>query len=343
MSDSTQSILEPEPAGASEVIEPAQLQFIERTFSEYLTERPSDTESIRAWRRDLTRWVHQRLFHFRDAVADVRAELNATFRRTRAIAVTSGKGGVGKTTFSVNLAVACAQQGQRVLLFDADFGMANVHIYAGVNPKTTLLEVVDGRARMEDVIMPGPGGIQMICGASGVSRLSDLSVLALESIGRELLRVAADYDILIIDTSAGISTAVTHFLSLAQETIVLATPALASTLDAYGVIKLASETRISTRLNLLINQAEGEQEAERVRERIAGCADRYLGTAVRPLGFLRRDPSFERSAHSRRPLVLSDPGNSNALTIAEIAARFIDEDKSVRPAACDTETNCAAA
>lgn len=343
MSTSTQSILESDSAGASEAIEPAQLQFLERTFGEYLAERASDTETIRAWRRDLTRWVHQRLFHFRDSITDVRAELNATFRRTRAIAVTSGKGGVGKTTFSVNLAVACAQLGRRVLLFDADFGMANVHIYTGVNPKTTLLEVVDGRARMEDVIIPGPGGIQMICGASGVSRLSDLSMLALESIGRELLRVAADYDILIIDTSAGISSAVTHFLSLAQETIVLATPALASTLDAYGVIKLACETRISTRLNLLINQAEGEQEAERVRERIAGCADRYLGTAVRTLGFLRRDPSFERSAHSRRPLVLGDPGNSNAMRIAEIAAQFIDEEKSVRSAACDTETNCAAA
>src|SRR6185295_13820775 len=116
-------------------------------------------------------------------------------------------------------------------------------------PKSTLLDVVDGRARIEDVIVPGPGGVDIICGASGVSRLSDLSILALESLGRELLRAASEYDILIIDTSAGIAAAVTHFLSLAQQTIVLATPNLASTLDAYGVIKLAHETRLTTRLH----------------------------------------------------------------------------------------------
>ena len=318
------------------------MQFIERTFSDYLVERPSDDERLRAWRRELTRWVHQRLFYFHDSVAAVRAELNATFRRTRTIAVTSGKGGVGKTTFSVNLAVACAQLGRRVLLFDADFGMANVHIYAGVTPRNTLLEVVDRRASLEEVIMPGPAGIQMICGSSGVSRLSDLSMLALESLGRELLRTAADFDVLIIDTGAGISTAVTHFLSLAQESIVLATPALASTLDAYGVIKLVHETRLGTRLHLLINQADCEQEAVRVRERIAGCAERHLDTTVRTLGFLRRDPSFERSAQSRRPLVLSDPDNSNARQIASIAAQFLEE-KTDRTAACEPDTNCAAA
>jgi flagellar biosynthesis protein FlhG len=276
-------------------------------------------------------------------VAEVRAELNATFRRTRTIAITSGKGGVGKTTFSVNFAVACAQLGRRVLLFDADFGMANVHIYTGVNPKITLLDLVDGRVPIEELILPGPGGIQMICGASGVSRLSDLSILALESLSRQLLRAAAEFDVLIIDTAAGISSAVTHFLSLAQDSIVLATPALASTLDAYGVIKLAHETRLATRLHLLVNQAADEQDAARVRERIAGCAERYLNTPVRALGFLERDAAFERSSQSRRPLLLGDPGNVNAKRITSIAAQFLEEDQSVRTAACEPETNCAAA
>jgi flagellar biosynthesis protein FlhG len=356
MSTPTQSDIESLPdtvtevSETSEAIEPSELQFIERTFGEYLAERPSDDDRLKAWRRELTLWVHQRIFFYRDSVEEIQAELNTTFRKTKIIAVTSGKGGVGKTTFSVNLAIACAQLGKKVLLFDADFGMANVHVYAGVSPKLTLLDFLDGRSTIEEVVMPGPGGIQVICGASGVARLSNLGTFALESLSGQLLRFAADFDVLIIDTAAGISPSVLHFLALAQETIVLATPALASTLDAYGVIKLVHEKRISTHLHLLVNQSSDDQEADRVRERIAGCADRYLKVSVRALGFLNEDGAFERSTQSRLPLMLHDPENGNVKRIASIAARFLEEEKQPdgekQPegaAACESESNCAAA
>ena len=324
-------------------IEPAQMQFIEANFNDFLGIRPTDTDAMKAWRKDLAGWIHQRIFEFRDPVAMIRAELNQVVQRTRTIAITSGKGGVGKTTFSVNLAVACAQLGQKVLLFDADFGMANVHVYAGVNPEFTLLDVIDGRATVKDVITHGPGGIHLVCGASGNSRMSDLSPAILETLGRELLRIALDFDVLIIDTGAGISTSVTHFLGLAQETIVIATPGLASTLDAYGVIKLAHENRLATRIHLLINQAESQYQADAVSNRVASCANRFLASALHTVGFLDRDHAFEQSAQNRRPFVLSEPNNPNALRIKLIATQLLAGVNSSRPADRREETAHAAA
>jgi len=338
MNNSTESLSEPRP-----VIEPAQMQFIEANFNDFLGMRPTDTEPMKAWRRDLAGWIHERLFDFRDPVAVIRAELNQAIQRTRTIAVTSGKGGVGKTTFSVNLAVACAQLGRRVLLFDADFGMANVHIYAGVNPEVTLLDVIDGRATVEKVILPAPGGIHLICGASGNSRMADLSTSTLDALGRELLRIALDFDVLIIDTGAGISPAVTHFLGLAQESIVVATPGLASILDAYGVIKLAHENRLATRIHLLINQAEALDQAEGVSNRIAGCANRFLASALHTFGHLIRDPLLEQSTQDRRPLVLSHPLSFNALRIKSVAAQLLEGVNSGQPADCSPEASPAAA
>jgi flagellar biosynthesis protein FlhG len=343
MKKTKQPNAESQVAGVPRAIEPAQIQFIEKTFSEFLGDQHSDDETLEARRNELIHWIHHRLFKDRAPVTTVRAELHNAVRHTRIIAVTSGKGGVGKTTFAVNLAVACAQLGRKVLLFDADFGMANVHIFAGVNPQVTLLDVVDGRATIDDVIMPGPAGIHMICGASGISRMADLSALVLEALGRELLRVASQFDVLVIDTGAGISPAVTHFLGLAQESIVLATPSLASTLDAYGVIKLAHENRLATRIHVLINQAEDEAQAVRVLDRLAGCANRFLNSSLGTLGFLERDSSFEQSTQSRRPLALTDPGNPNVQRIASIAAQLIEESSPGHTAGGSVEAKHAAA
>jgi flagellar biosynthesis protein FlhG len=304
-------------SSASRTIGQAHVQFIEQTFGEFFGDAAHD-----ARRAELIAWIHHRLFEDRVSVSAVRSELNSARRQTRIIAVTSGKGGVGKTTFSVNLAVACAEFGRRVLLFDADLGMANVHIFAGVNPPATLLDVVDGRATLDEVITPGPCGVQLICGASGIGRMAELDAKMLDFLGRELLRVAAEFDVLIMDTGAGIAPSVTHFLGLAQDTVVVATPNLASTLDAYGVIKLAHESRLATRIHVLINQAENEHQAARVLDRIAGCANRFLNSSLGTLGFLERDSSIEQSNQSRRPLALTDPGNPNALRIAAIAARL---------------------
>jgi flagellar biosynthesis protein FlhG len=306
--------------GQPQAIEPARLQFIQQAFPEVFSGAQRNPEEV-------LQWIHDRLFSEGWSIGAVRAELSRAASTLRTIAVTSGKGGVGKTTVAVNLAVAFARQGRRVLLFDADLGMANVHIFAGINPTATLLDVVDRRATLEQVLQPGPAGIQVICGASGISRLADLNGAVLEALGRELLRVAADFDVLVIDTGAGISAAVTHFLALVQETVVVAAPSLAATLDAYGVVKAVHENRLRTHLHVLINQAEDDQQAARVLERITGCASRFLQRSLATVGSLPRDPAFEQANHSRRPLVLTHPESPSAQRLAEIAARLVPPDR----------------
>jgi flagellar biosynthesis protein FlhG len=295
-------------------IEPAKLQFLER-----LLEDLKLPEAVRP--RALLR-AHQRLFIDGAPVSGVLAELSNECRGAQIIAVTSGKGGVGKTTVSVNLAVALANRGQRVLLFDADLGMANVHVFTGIVPQATVLDFVDGRRRLEEVVMPGPGGIGIICGPSGVGRIAEMTATVREALGRELLRISTSYDIVIIDTGAGISPAVMHFVGLAGETIVVSTPNIAATLDAYGLIKVAHESRLKTEFHLLVNLADDERQANAVQERIAGCATRFLQRSVHGLGFLRRDPAVEAANQRRRPLILDQPAHTNSQTLSRIAATF---------------------
>jgi flagellar biosynthesis protein FlhG len=215
--------------------------------------------------------------------------------------------------------------------------MANVHVFAGVNPKATILDVMDGRATFADIMMPGPGGAQLICGASGVGRLADLDLRVLEVLGRELMRAAANFDVLVIDTGAGVSSAVTHFLGLAQEAVVVTTPNLAATLDAYGVIKVAHESELKTRMQVLVNQAQDFNEASTVLGRILGCASRFLQTRPGSLGFLERDPAFEHACHQRKPLVLSQPANLNALRIAAMAEQLSPSVARVAPVPASRE------
>lgn len=305
--------IESQPTG----IQSARLQFIQQTFPEVGGELGGGRSRL-----EWLHWIHDRLFVDGWQVHAVRSELSRMQPGVQVIAVSSGKGGVGKTTFAVNLAVAFAQSGKRVLLFDADLGMANVHVFAGVNPQKTILDVIDGRATLESILVPGPAGMQIACGASGVGRLADLSERVLDTLGRELMRVAAGFDILLIDTGAGVAPAVMHFLALAHDAIVIATPNLASTLDAYGVIKVAHEQRLRTRLHLLVNEADDETQAAAVSARVAGCAQRFLQITPGDLGFLRRDPAFEQSNQQRRPLVLAQPASAHAQRITQIAAQL---------------------
>lgn len=304
-------------------IQPSRLQFIGREFREFLggeDETAFDPEDF-----TLLEGIHERLFQRGEPPDAIRHWLRGQMRTLYIVAVTSGKGGVGKTTVSLNLSTAFAQQGCRVLLADADLGMANVHVYAGIQPKATLLDYIDGGLALSEVISSGPGGVDVICGPSGIARAADLDPRRIELLGRELARCGDRYDVLVLDTGAGISAQVIQFLAMAEDIVVVATPNLASTLDAYGVVKVIHERKLAGRIQILVNQAETAPQADAVFARIAGCARQFLQTTTpSSLGFLPRDSVFEAANQTRRSLVATAPEHECSRRFFAIAQQLVE-------------------
>lgn len=296
-------------------IEAARIRYIEWEFKELFGALESVAFDDRALA--LLRRIHHLMFEKGESINAIRSEISPT--RFKAIAVTSGKGGVGKTTVSVNLAIALARRGLRTLVFDADMGLGNVHVFAGISPRGTVLDVVEGRADGASVLSPGPENISVLCGGSGNAKLADADMGMLDRLGREVARIASDFDILLIDTGAGISNQVTHFLAMADEVAVVTTPNIAATLDAYGIIKVVRERAMSGRISLLVNQADDERQSEAVQTRIRDCASRFLQYSPASLGYLFRDRVVEESNQQRRPLLISNPDHENSRRIVRIA------------------------
>jgi flagellar biosynthesis protein FlhG len=312
-------MVRPDSTVSTRSLELGRVQFIQQQFADVLARSDSSLAGVGT---DRIYWIHDRLFQDGWSVEAVQATLLGLQRNLRVIAVTSGKGGVGKTTVSVNLATAFGLIGRRTLVFDGDLGMANVHVFAGVNPRASILDVIDRRITLAQAITRGGHGADFICGASGVSRLANLDQRVLHDLGRTLIQAAADYDVLVIDTGAGIGPATLHLLGLAHEIVIVATPNLAATLDAYGMIKCIHERNFSGQLHLLVNLAEEAKSADAAFSRIAGCARQFLQRPVNPVGVLLHDPRVEEASQSRTPLVLRDPAHPCAIQISRIAAQL---------------------
>jgi len=305
---------------------PSMVQFLEAEFEDVIT-RLDASKSDRVSRARLNRLIklaHQFRVVEKKSEGETRRLLLDTFdatspRKTKVVAVTSGKGGVGKSTVAVNLATAIAALGKKALLLDADLGLANVHIIAGVKPARTIADVLFNGARLNDVIIDGPGGVSLICGGSGESSLADLPPDWIYLLDVRRMENLSEYDVVIIDTGAGISKQVVHFLGMADDILVVATPNLSSMLDAYGVIKIIHQGHLTGNTHMVMNQVSGEDEAHSVFNRIADCAQRFLQSKPRLSGFITANPDVERSHRERRPLVISQPGTPNARRFEDLA------------------------
>ena len=246
--------------------------------------------------------------------------LPGAFHPVRVIAVTGGKGGVGKTNVSVNLAVSLAEMGKRTLLMDADLGLANVDVLLGLSPKFTLADLVAGRCQLEDVLLEGPEGLMVVPASSGFRHMAELTPaehVGLIHVFSELQRAL---DVMVVDTAAGITDSVLTFCQAAQDTVVVVCDEPASITDAYALIKVLARERGLDRVHVIANMVRDPNEGRKLYEKLARVCERFLGdVALHYLGAVPQDDWLRRAVQRQQAVVKAYPGSPSARAIAEIA------------------------
>ncbi|CAD5108349.1 Flagellum site-determining protein YlxH [Pseudomonas carbonaria] len=237
------------------------------------------------------------------------------------IAVTGGKGGVGKTNVSVNLSMALADLGRRVMLMDADLGLANVDVLLGLTPKRTLADVISGECDLRDVIIQGPGGIRVVPAASGTQAMAHLSPMQHAGLIQAFSDISDSIDVLIVDTAAGISDAVVSFVRASQEVLVVVCDEPTSITDAYALIKLLNRDYGISRFRVLANMAHSPQEGRNLFAKLTKVTDRFLDVALQYVGAVPYDEAVRKAVQKQRAVYDAFPRSKCALAFKSIAQK----------------------
>lgn len=252
-------------------------------------------------------------------------------RAAPVVAIASGKGGVGKTTAAVNLAIALQRLGRRTTLLDADHGLANADVLCGLLPKRRLNAATQHPkpAALTDIATPAPGGFRLVPGSVGISRLDQLSDHDQQRLIDRLIEIERTSDIVLVDTAAGLQSGVTSFIHAADATLVVLTPEPTSIADAYALIKVVvSQARALGRrepkLGLLLNQVSGRREASAAHQRIADVCARFLRVEPVMVRFVRRDQRVAEAVRARRPLLIDRPKSRSGKDFLRAARAVAD-------------------
>jgi flagellar biosynthesis protein FlhG len=267
-------------------------------------------ERLRLWVRDQAR----------DATREV---LGRRLSGPHVLAVTSGKGGVGKSNIALALGIAMARKGVRTAVLDADLGLANINILLGYEPKRSLWDVMEGRCELKDVLIPGPEGLLLIAGASGLAEAAAADAMSVGRLVSQFRQLDAYVDWLIVDTGAGIAPGVLAFVVAADSALIVTIPEPTALADAYGLVKAVNGELSPVRLLLTVNRALDPVRGLRVGERLSELALKALGQPVEVLGTVAEDSVVGRAVMQQKPFNLARPTSAASLDVERLANRML--------------------
>ncbi|MGI6224933.1 MAG: AAA family ATPase [Peptococcales bacterium] len=246
-----------------------------------------------------------------------------TPKKTKVISITSGKGGVGKTSFTINLGIALSQMGYSTFIIDADLGTANIDVLLNIHARYNLNHILSREKEILDIIMEGPGGIQLIPGGSGLQNLADLDEWQFNRLINCFQTLEKFADIILIDTGAGLSKNVINFLMASDEIIVVTTPEPHAITDAYAIIKVMDERNPSLRPKLIINRVDSPEEAKQLSDKMITVTERFLTLRLNNLGYILEDTNVLRAIKKLRPFILAEPDSPASQCVKNIAQKLM--------------------
>ena len=244
-------------------------------------------------------------------------------RKTRIIAVTSGKGGVGKTNIATNLGIAYAQTGKKVIVIDADLGLANVNVIVNIIPQYNLYHVIKKQKKMSEIIIDTEYGIKLIVGASGFSKIANMGETERDEFIKEMYTLS-DVDIIIIDTSAGVSKNVLSFVAAADEVVIVTTSETTAITDAYGIIKvIATEVEnMNLNLKMIVNRVDSAAEGKKIADHMIKIAAQFLNLKIEYLGFIYNDQAVTKAVLKQKPFIIAEPNGKASGCLKHIVSRL---------------------
>ncbi|MFK8027926.1 MAG: MinD/ParA family protein [Gammaproteobacteria bacterium] len=247
------------------------------------------------------------------------SQLTMVDHKVRCIAVTGGKGGVGKTNISINLATSFSKLNKRVMLLDADFGLANVDVVLGLAPEKNLLHVIENQCSLKDILLDGPENIKIVPASSGVKRMANLNSFEQSGLISAFSEVGDLVDVMIVDTAAGISDSVVHFARAAGEVVVVVCDEPASIADAYALIKVLSRDYAVNKVSVISNQVESKAHGEMLFNQILKVINKYLDVSVTYLGAVPDDAYLKKAVKRQLAVTAAYPRSRSSEAFKEIA------------------------